>query len=174
MCSFVHRIIIIDTWAISGSSSSITTWSAVEVDTGLFCASAPALRPLIRKWRRNILPSNSHTSPTSNRYQQSPKVVSINNWNLYNRRIRLDEGYELNSQEYLQVPVPTSVSNKEHDVQCTYVESDGMHLDDGPRKSPLSESSGSRVRTVKIVSMDVNREDNNDSFTGRSAGSLNA
>lgn len=27
----------------------ITTWSAVELQTGLFCASAPAIKPLLRK-----------------------------------------------------------------------------------------------------------------------------
>jgi hypothetical protein len=32
----------------SWDASDIATWSAIEVDTGLFCAAAPALRPLFR------------------------------------------------------------------------------------------------------------------------------
>jgi hypothetical protein len=60
--------------------------------------------------------------------------------------------------------VPTPILNKANDIQCTYVESGGMQLDDGRSKSPLGETNGSRVRIVKIVSFDVNREDGGDSF----------
>jgi hypothetical protein len=33
---------------ISGDDYDVTTWTAVEVNVGLFCAAAPAIRPLIR------------------------------------------------------------------------------------------------------------------------------
>ncbi|KFY75888.1 hypothetical protein V498_09860 [Pseudogymnoascus sp. VKM F-4517 (FW-2822)] len=52
-------------------SYDFTTWSAIEVNVGLFCATAPAIRPAIRAMkdalRLNSLPTTSHNAifPTS-------------------------------------------------------------------------------------------------------------
>lgn len=54
-----------------GVSYSITVWSAVEVNTGLCCASAPAIKPLLRKTLPTIfgplsdIPSHSNTTSNS-------------------------------------------------------------------------------------------------------------
>ncbi|PVH68748.1 hypothetical protein DL98DRAFT_474508 [Cadophora sp. DSE1049] len=48
---------------------NITTWSAVEVQTGLFCASAPAIKPLLRK----LFPGHFSTvGPSSNKATPNP------------------------------------------------------------------------------------------------------
>ncbi|PMD45693.1 hypothetical protein L207DRAFT_562804 [Hyaloscypha variabilis F] len=48
--------------------ADITTWSAVEINTGLFCASAPAIKPLMRKWTPGFL-SSTHSVSDVDRYR---------------------------------------------------------------------------------------------------------
>jgi len=51
----------ISTHIIAGDSYDVTTWSAVAVNVGLFCASAPTIRPLIRQLiPRRIMKSQSY------------------------------------------------------------------------------------------------------------------
>jgi hypothetical protein len=51
-----------------GDFADITTWSAVEIDTGLFCASATTIKPLIRNWMP-VFFSSSHSVSDANQYQ---------------------------------------------------------------------------------------------------------
>jgi hypothetical protein len=44
-----------------GDASDVTTWTSLEVSVGLFCASAPCIRPLIRQIAPNLLASVSRT-----------------------------------------------------------------------------------------------------------------
>jgi hypothetical protein len=52
---------------ILGASWDIDIWSSVEVNVGLLCASAPALKPLIRKVLPNLFASGAeHSSGRNN------------------------------------------------------------------------------------------------------------
>ena len=53
-------------------------WSAVEVNLGLLCASAPAARPLIRKIAPTLLRSTSETTDSSSADSQSKKRNTSN------------------------------------------------------------------------------------------------
>ena len=51
-----------------GVFADIATWSAVEIETGLICASAPATKPLIRKWVPSFLSSTALGTSEPERY----------------------------------------------------------------------------------------------------------
>jgi hypothetical protein len=55
----------------TGDVSDLTTWTSIEVSVGLFCASAPAIRPLIRKIAPNLFPSESQTLNRGGTLRQS-------------------------------------------------------------------------------------------------------
>ncbi len=81
--------------------SNITTWTAIEVDTGLFCASAPAIRPVIRKLTPRFMsyslddPSNS---PTYQRHEsRHQRTDNIRHASQPHNPASVD-AYELNSQ----------------------------------------------------------------------------
>jgi hypothetical protein len=46
-------------WNYLGAAYDIDIWASVEVNVGLVCASAPALKPLIRKFFPKFLESNT-------------------------------------------------------------------------------------------------------------------
>lgn len=48
--------------AIPYESYDITIWTSVEINTALFCAAAPSLKPLIQKMIPGVLSSRSYTS----------------------------------------------------------------------------------------------------------------
>ena len=57
---------------VSGDSYEIAIWSAVEVNTGLFCTAAPAVKPVLRKIVPSLLSpvplgSTTTTEPRSKR-----------------------------------------------------------------------------------------------------------
>jgi len=58
---------------------NITTWSAVEVQTGLFCALAPAIKPLLRKHFpghfSTVEPSSSKPTPIP--YSSNKRVHTL-------------------------------------------------------------------------------------------------
>ena len=88
---------------ITVNSFRITTWSAIEVDTGLFCASAPALKPLIRKWSNGSWSSSSYTRSNMPQGQQDHEVVRSRG-DMYHGSPQAEDGYEMSSQECLQTP----------------------------------------------------------------------
>jgi hypothetical protein len=51
----------------TGDASDVTTWTSLEVSVGLFCASAPCIRPLIRQIAPDFLASVSRTFSGSSR-----------------------------------------------------------------------------------------------------------
>jgi len=51
---------------ISWDSYDITIWSSVEVNTGLFCASAAAIKPFVRKIFPSLLPSTGGSRANGN------------------------------------------------------------------------------------------------------------
>ncbi|PMD37525.1 hypothetical protein L207DRAFT_531807 [Hyaloscypha variabilis F] len=53
----------------SWDASDVTTWTSLEVSIGLFCASAPTIRPLIRQIAPNLLVSISQTLSGTSRRQ---------------------------------------------------------------------------------------------------------
>lgn len=55
----------------TGNSYDVGIWNLVEVDVGLFCASAPAVKPLIRKITPDFLASLSDRTLGSTRRTRS-------------------------------------------------------------------------------------------------------
>ncbi|KAN0099524.1 hypothetical protein V8E51_013299 [Hyaloscypha variabilis] len=55
----------------SWDASDVTTWTSLEVGIGLFCASAPTIRPLIRQIAPNLLVSISQTLSGTSRRQRT-------------------------------------------------------------------------------------------------------
>ncbi|KAI5455601.1 hypothetical protein BGZ63DRAFT_368667, partial [Mariannaea sp. PMI_226] len=86
------------------NSFRITTWSALEIDTGLFCASAPALKPLVRKWSKSSSSSNSYTRSNMHQRQQDHVAVTRSRGGVYHGSSQIEESYEMDSQECLQTP----------------------------------------------------------------------
>ena len=63
----VHEIESTVGGAIPYESYDITVWTSVEINTALFCAAAPSLKPLIQRLRPGMLGSHSHSSGESRR-----------------------------------------------------------------------------------------------------------
>lgn len=62
------RISFIPNSDIEGAAYNIDIWASIEVNTGLVCASAPALKPLVRKILPNFLTSISERSSRRNNH----------------------------------------------------------------------------------------------------------
>ncbi|KAH8776000.1 hypothetical protein F5882DRAFT_162477 [Hyaloscypha sp. PMI_1271] len=106
-CIRLDRIIMLDesndkTWDVS----DLTTWTSIEVSVGLFCASAPAIRPLIRKIAPNLFPSVSQTLSRGGTLRQSGTKHALSKRNGYvhgttmsrsRRGVGRDEAFELDS-----------------------------------------------------------------------------
>jgi hypothetical protein len=89
-----------------GDVSDLTTWTSIEVSVGLFCASAPAIRPLIRKIAPNLFPSVSQSLSRGGTLRQSGTKHALSKRNGYvhgtmmsrsRRGVGRDEAFELDS-----------------------------------------------------------------------------
>ncbi|KFY18662.1 hypothetical protein V493_08434 [Pseudogymnoascus sp. VKM F-4281 (FW-2241)] len=78
---------------LSWDSYDFTTWSAIEVNVGLFCATAPAIRPAIRTLKEAL---RLHTPPTTNRDARFPTSMSGG--------LELEDGKDFNPTPPLSMP----------------------------------------------------------------------
>jgi len=83
----------------SYDSYTVDIWCAVEINTGLFCVSAPAIKPLLRKFAPGLLGSMEPPSiPLS-------KTRSYGASTFMSRVRNSSDGFELSSQTNLEYPV---------------------------------------------------------------------
>jgi hypothetical protein len=82
-----------------GDSYDVGIWNLVEVNVGLICASAPALKPLIRKVTPGFLSSLSDRTFGSTR-----RTRSIGNSRVRGQVIRSSNTLELSSQPDFKFP----------------------------------------------------------------------
>ncbi|KAH6665666.1 hypothetical protein B0J14DRAFT_209952 [Halenospora varia] len=83
---------------LSWNSYDVTTWSSVEVSTGLFCASAPTIRPLLRQIAPGFMSSISQTfsGPTRTGTKSGMYGTGTHKSRLRGRDV---EAFELRSNE---------------------------------------------------------------------------
>lgn len=80
-------------FAFVGEIANITTWSAVEVNTGLFCASAPAIKPLLRRFKFNFLSSSTGGTAEGKVQSRHMRIGEVSN-------LKYSKGHiELNSRD---------------------------------------------------------------------------
>jgi hypothetical protein len=97
----VRIIHVTTTTDISWDSYDVDIWAAVEINTGIFCVAAPAVKPLLRQIAPGFLSSiwTADTGfPTQSRKYAGGTVIS---------RLaasKLDNGFELSSQSNLPFP----------------------------------------------------------------------
>jgi len=79
-CTTQHLLINSPTQLTSEQrdASDLTTWSSIEINTGLFCTSAPTLRPLLRNIAPNLLSSISQTFTGRSTVGQSTATSGYN------------------------------------------------------------------------------------------------
>jgi hypothetical protein len=84
--------------------TSITTWSAVEVDMGPFCASAPVIKPFIRKLVSNLRSSSTgtRTNPSGLHSHNQYGAGTGLGTNLNRKHDQLEEVFEMGSQTDLK------------------------------------------------------------------------
>lgn len=73
-------------------SYDVTIWTSVKINTGLFCTSAPSLKPLLQKSAPGILSSSSR--PTKNRSNFGNYASGTRT----GKRTVTNQAFELNSQ----------------------------------------------------------------------------
>ena len=163
-----------------GDFANITTWSAVEVDTGLFCASAPAIKPLLRKLLPNLISSSfseTHSDPTR---LQGRSNYSTGTHITHNRPTG---AFELDSQTDLRHGFgrnknDTVVTNKvwrgrgaDEDSKVKYTHWDDSNSEDAvlaadaaPPKGPI----GAIVKTVSVT-ITSSQDDESRSMEGKNS-----
>lgn len=133
-----------------GAFANITTWSAVEIETGLFCASAPGTKPLMRKWIPGFLSSSSLGASEPERYARYPSKTF--NGTQHTNRSAVEYGFELDGQ--LNKDVDATVDNKTKPFWRGDEESVGTQIEDGESvRGILGERSASEsiVQTASIT-----------------------
>lgn len=88
---------------------SVTIWTSIEVNTGLFCASAPAIKPLLRKIAPRLL---SFTEYDSNEGPTRRPEYGGNS-SLFRSNQTHRGTFELNSQTELGYAAKNESSSKE-------------------------------------------------------------
>ncbi len=96
--------------------ANITTWSAIEVDMGLFCASAPVIKPLIRKIASNLLSSSTGTASGTSQhgYHHQYGTGTVLATSLNRKPGQLEGVFEMGSQTNLKVQHPEAIHNGTH------------------------------------------------------------
>jgi hypothetical protein len=104
----IARIIHIDNSSdIPWDSYDIDIWAAVEINAGIFCVSAPAVKPLLRQIAPGLLSSIRTTDNFTSKNRKYGSGTAIS-------RITANHpGFELSSQSNLEFPPKdTNVGNK--------------------------------------------------------------
>jgi len=83
---------------VSWDSYDITIWSSVEVNTGIFCASAAAIKPLIRKLSPSFLSSGAGTSRTNGNSRSQMGTYGTGTFSSRRGHNMADGAIELSSQ----------------------------------------------------------------------------
>jgi hypothetical protein len=87
---------------IIGDSWDIDTWSSVEVCTGLFCASAPATKPLLRKIAPGLMGSTTDGQSSNGKgYHQTHSLYT--HAGARSRTQRTEKSVELQNREILDL-----------------------------------------------------------------------
>jgi hypothetical protein len=87
---------------IPGTSWDVATWSAVEVNAGLFCASAPAIKPLLRRVIPGLMASSlgSSSNPTGGYGKSKSNTNAFSG--LRSRVQHPDDALELRSAAHME------------------------------------------------------------------------
>ena len=85
---------------LSGEAYDITIWSAVEVNTGIFCASAAAIKPLLRKLAPGLLGTASDATSRSPTHSRK-KIGAYGTGSHMSRPRHTSDAFELSSQTEL-------------------------------------------------------------------------
>lgn len=95
----IHVTTITD---ISWDPYDVEIWAAVEINTGMFCVAAPAVKPLLRQIAPGLLSSMGPTDtgfPTQSRKYAGGTAISRLAWS------KLENRFELSSQSNLPFPL---------------------------------------------------------------------
>jgi hypothetical protein len=95
----IARILHIDrSTDISWDSYDIDIWTAVEINAGIFCVSAPAVKPLLRQIAPGLLSSMRTTDNFTSQSRKHSSGTAIS------RMTANHPGFELSSQSNLELP----------------------------------------------------------------------
>ena len=133
----VRVLHIVTSQDVPWDSYDVDIWAAVEINTGIFCVSAPAVKPLLRQLAPGLLSSSGATDnfPTYTR--------KCGDGTARRRVTGTHQGFELSSQTNLDFPPKDpNVVNK-------------SWIDFEPKSSRESESGGDAESERAIVEKDV-------------------
>jgi hypothetical protein len=145
-------------------SYDVDIWCAVEINIGIFCASAPAVKPLLRQLAPGLLSSintesgfNTNTRATSGKYGGGSRIRQSN-----------APGFELSSQTDLEFPPKDPKSGVNH--SWIDFESNKKSDSDGDSERAIVDSGvkdGEIRKTVRVMVEDYRGSGRDDAYLAR-------
>jgi hypothetical protein len=135
----------------TGGASDITTWTSLEVNVGLFCASAPYIRPLLRQIAPNLPASVSRTFSGTSRQRGTNYGISKTNGYVNgmatfgSRRGGRGEAFELKSADDREFG--KQAQPRERNTFWVRTDSDEISEESDDAKS---KTSGKIMKTVRV------------------------
>jgi hypothetical protein len=132
---------------ISWVTYDVTIWTAVEINTGLFCASVPCIKPLLQKMVPGMLSSSAKSSNPS-------KGWGAHTSNTNGTRRRTNHDIELSSQTDLNVSAAREAGvwsgTRRYDMKHTTSNSDHSSEDIDLANGPTLKPDTGIMKTVQV------------------------